>query len=243
MDRLALTKALGRWSGTVHPDEIDSTTAPTIEAGYVKDLVAYVDQAWLDIQLSKGSRWLWMRHRIDYTKALTASVRTLAMSAIDATCERVIPFLIHDTYPVLYILLKHPTNDTIHRCNFVPYSIFRGYYDRGDRPENRPTRYTVRPDGTLEFDPTPDVAYTVSLDWKHQPTEFSADGSTPDMPSKFHQLIVWWAIIHLMDIEEKGGRYQAADRQYARLNNRLCIEQLPPDDHGEFLSTAEVYGW
>lgn len=241
LTRLQLTRKLGRWSGTVLPSDITDTVAPATD--FIGDMVEFIDQAWIDIQLFKQSRWLWMRHQLDYTVALVASTRTLAMSAIDSTCKRLIPFIEPDTYPDFYVLLKHPTTDAIHKCRFVPYPLWRGYYDRGDRPENKPVRYTVRPDGTLEFDPTPDVAYTVSTDWAHKPTALAADGDAPDMPDEYHMLVVWWAMIHLMDIEEKGGRYQTANRQYARMVNRLCIEQLPKADHAEFLSTAEVYAW
>ncbi len=240
--RLNLTKRLGQWSGNRKPSEITSTTSP--DTSHVATLVAFVDQAWLDIQLSQLNRWDWMYNRLDDDSvALTISNRLLTMAAIDATARVVVPFKAHDVVPLRYILLKHPTTDAVHRVEYVPYEVFRGYRDRGARPENRPTRYTIRKNGDLEFDPTPDVAYTINCDWLQVPNELAADGDSPDMPNHFHMLVVWWALVHLMDMDENGGRYRTADRQYQKMLNRLHIEQLHEDMHDEYLSTGEVYSW
>jgi len=242
LTRLDLAKRLGRWSGTKAPSMITDTETP--DNDHVGDLVAFVDQAWLDIQLSQNNRWDWMRNRLDDDSvALTVSNRILAMATIDATARSVVPFIAHDIRPMRYVLLKHPTSDAIHKVAFQTYEMFRGYRDRGDRPEGKPTRFTIRKNGDLEFDPTPDVAYKINCDWISLPTDLALDADTPDMPNHFHMLIVWWAMVHLMDNDENQGRYNTADRQYKKMLNRLHIEQLPDDTHDEYLSTNEVYGW
>ena len=239
LTRLTLTQRLGRWSGTKDPSEITSTTA--IDTLHVGNLVAFVDQAWLDIQLAQNSRWQWMRRQLLDTKALTASTKTLAMSVISATCRTIVPFINHDMSPQRYILLTHPVTDTVHKVEFVPYEYWRGYYDRGARQTNKPTHFTLRPDNTAEFDPIPDAAYTINCDWITLPTELTADATEPDMPDHFHMLIVWWAMVHLMDFDEKASRYVTANRQYKKMLNRLTIEQLAEDMHGELLSTRPIY--
>ena len=195
--RLNLTKRLARWSGVVMPSKVTSTTSPDTDK--IGDLVAFVDQAWLDIQLLENNRWNWMRERSFDDEALTADTRTLAMSVFTAegtTYRTVVPFIAHDVVPLRYIHLTHPTTSSVHRCEFVNYEMFRGYRDKGSRPTQRPTRYTVRKDGTLEFDPTPDVAYTINCDIILNPSEFSGDNDVPNMPNHFHMLIVWWAMVH-----------------------------------------------
>ena len=237
--RLNLVKRLARWSGTVLPSEVTSTTTP--DTDHIADLVAFVDQAWIDIQTSQN-RWAWMRHRLDDDSVpLVALTRTLTMAAIAATARAVVPFLSRGGDPLRYVMLKHPTSLAIHKVAYVPLEDFRGYRDRGTRPTQKPTRYTVRANGDLEFDPTPDVAYTINCDWTHIPSELIADGTTPDMPAHFHQLIVWWAIVYLMDFDENGGRYQTADRQLKKMLNRLSIEQLPDASHDGFMSLSD-YG-
>jgi len=238
LTRLQLVKALGRWAGQIEPEEITTTVAQT---GHIGNLVEYISQAWLDIQLAQHTRWLWMRNRSVNTVALTPSTRTLAASAIHADCRVVKPFLLRDISPDRYILLKHPTSSAIARCGYVPYTHWRGEYDRGTRPEQLPVRFTIRPDGTLEFDPTPDVAYTLDCDYLKVPTELTLDASTPNMPTHFHMLVMWWAIVHLMDYDRDGGRGQGADRQYQKMYNRLLIEQLEEDMHDEYLTTSEPY--
>ena len=241
LTRLVLTQRLGSWSGTKPQSEITSTTSP--DTDHVADLVNYVDQAWLDIQMRQNNRWLWMRERLEDTVALSASTRTLAMASIDATCRTVIPFLAGDTDPLRYVLLKHPTTAAVHRCSYEPYQGWRGFRDRGTRPEGGPVRFTIRPDGTLEFDPTPDVAYTLNCDWVHEPVVFTADADEPDMPAHFHMLIVWWAIVYLMGYDENTTRYQIAERHLKAMLNRLSIEQLAEDTISEYLSSNEPYSW
>ena len=242
LTRLELTKRLGRWSGQVLPSKITSTETPPTD--HISDLVAFIDQAWLDIQLAQNNKWRWMSNRLDDDSvALTISNRILTMADIDATARTVVPFKAHDVTPLRYVLLKHPTTESIHRCEFTPYEFFRGYRDRGDRPTQRPTRFTIRKNGDLEFDPIPDVAYTIDCDWIQEPTELALDADTPDMPNHFHMLVMWWAIVHLMDFDENGGRYQAADRQHKKMMNRLLIEQLAEDLFDEYMSTGEVYSW
>jgi hypothetical protein len=240
--RLNLTKKLAQWSGKLSPAKVTSTVTP--DTAQVADLVEWVSQAWIDIQISQNNRWNWMRKSLDDDSvALTIGTRTLAMATIDATARTVLPFIAHDIVPLRYILLKNPTTESVHRCEFKVYDFFRGYRDRGARPTSKPTRFTILKDGTLEFDPTPDVAYTLNLDWVQVPNELIADATTPDMPAHFHMLIVWYAMIHLMDYDESGGRYKRADRQYKKMLNRMSIEQLPEDVHDDYLSTSEVYSW
>jgi len=167
----------------------------------------------------------------------------LTMATIDATARTVVPFKAHDVVPQRYILLKHPTSEAVRRVEFIVYERFRGYRDRGDRPEGGPTRFTIRKNGDLEFDPTPDEAYTINCDWIHVPTDLALDTDTPDMPNHFHMLVMWYAMVYLMEFDEKGGRYQTADRSYKKMYNRLLIEQLAEDTHDEYLSTGEVYSW
>jgi len=240
--RLNLVKKLASWSGNMLPTEITSTTAP--DTNRVQNLVNFVDQAWIDIQLAQNTRWNWMRERQDDdTVVLTASNRILTMATIDATCRTIVPFIAHDISPLRYILLKHPTTDAVHKVEFMLIEGFRGYRDRGERPEGKPTRFTIRRNGDLEFDPTPDLAYKINCDWIHVPTELLLDADSPDMPNHFHMLVVWYAMAHLMDFDEKDKRYLRADRMCKRMLNRLNIEQLHEDFHDEYLISGEVYSW
>lgn len=239
LTRLVLTKKLGQWSGQLLPSKITDTVTP--DDDQVADMVEYIDQAWLDIQLSQ-SNWAWMINRSVDAVALSADNRVLTMATIDATARAVVPFIDRDFSPERYLLLKHPTTATVHRAVFVDYEVFRGYLDRGSRPTQRATRYTIRKNGDLEFDPIPDVAYTLNCDWIHVPVEMATDSATPDMPNHFHRLVVWWALMHNMDVD-LSKRYKTAERQYKRMLNRLNIEQLPASSHSDYLSTAEPYSW
>lgn len=239
--RLQLVQALGLWSGQKDPAEITATTG-TLEE-HTANLVAFVDQAWLDIQNSQHKRWLWMRRRTVNTVALTPTNRLLEMADVAEDCHTLLPFIIRDEAgPIRYITLRDPVDTTrLQRCLYVPYTSWRGWYDKGERPEQMPVRFTLLPDGTAEFDPTPDAAYTIDADYVIVPTELADDDNEPEMPAHFHILIVWWAIVHLMGFDEKNNRYEVANRHYRQLINQLNIEQLVEDSHHEFLSTTEIY--
>ena len=218
MTRLQLVKALSQFLGTEDPTNVTTTvgTLPT----YQSDLVVAIDTAYEEIQ-TLHSAWNWRRKQ--GTLTTVASTRTYAYSDISANCVALIPFV--SGFEAKQVLLI-----SNHEVIFVPYRAFRGYLDKGTRTSAKPVYYTIQPDETIEFDPTPDAIYTVTLDYLNAPEVFTADADIPDMPTRFHRVIVYRAAMQMSEFDENTLRFGMAKARYSNLLNELMENQLPQQD-------------
>ena len=129
-------------------------------------------------------------------------------------------------------------------CFYIEYQNWRGWKDRNVLPNSKPTFYTRCPDGSLEFNPVPDVTYSpyvfytdyrVSIDV----LDTSSDTSTPaNLPTRYHEIIPWRAVMYWAMTRRKGDVYAAANIEYTRILGNMYREQLP--DLNVYL--MEAYG-
>lgn len=69
--------------------------------------------------------------------------------------------------------------------------------DPSDKPEGKPTAYTINSQGDIVFDTQLDDSYRIYLTAPTDPQELSADDDVPSMlPAKYHMAIVWKAIYY-----------------------------------------------
>lgn len=115
---------------------------------------------------------------------------------------------------------------------FIPYDAWRERYDRGSQTEGRPVHYTIAPDQTLRFGPTPDQIYTVSGEYLKAPQTLAANGDEPDMPDQYHSIIINRAIILASEHDESVNGLAAAIRGYDEalmlMRNRLLPDISTP---------------
>lgn len=217
MTKLELAKFIAKKTGTEDPDDITSTTSPSTD--YQADIIEALDSVWEEIQLMHEGVWHWRREQ--QTVATVAGTRVYSFATIDADCVGIIPFNTHPRGDS-YILIGQ------NEVKFVPYQSWRGWMDRGDRSSQRPQYFTVRHDGgsSIEFDPTPDDAYTVELDILHDVQTLAADGDIPNMPARFHRLIGYAAAVELLEYDE-SVRFRLVSKRYKRWLNDLRLDQLP----------------
>lgn len=92
-----------------------------------------------------------------------------------------------------------------------------------------PERVGRRPDGALVFDPIPNDAYNVVIEFAAAPRVLQADTDEPTIDPAFHKAIVWKAIVNYA--REQGnewrGLYQAANREYNAIYGVMLNEFLP----------------
>lgn len=81
--------------------------------------------------------------------------------------------------------------------DYVPYDKFRLVYGFGNSrlQPGRPTVMTVAPDQSLLFWPTPNDAYTIVGEQYHAPFIMTADGDVPAFAARFHNVIVYRALM------------------------------------------------
>ena len=68
---------------------------------------------------------------------------------------------------------------------------------------------TIDPQRNLILGPKPDAAYTITGEYQMSAQVLAADGDTPEMPSDYHQLIVYSAM-------KKYGGFHSAPEVSAR---------------------------
>jgi hypothetical protein len=110
----------------------------------------------------------------------------------------------------------------------VTYEQWRFSYDRGSHDASRPIVYAMAPDQSIRFGPKPDLAYRVRGEYSKAPQTLAANGDIPDMPSQFHDIIAWKAILLAAEHDEAVPSLQLVEREYLRLLNDLQRACLPP---------------
>ena len=216
---LELVRRTAQESGTIP----DGQAPASVQQGGRAGLVAtWVRQAWLDIQNAQAS-WLWMRD--EWTGALEAGRDRY--SPADLGAERFGEWLHEDEdgLPLTTIYLGTPADEA--RLHRVDWLRMRSRFGMGDQTLERPGRYAVDPQQRLVFHPMPDAAYTVRGLYRRGPQTLTEDGDTPEMPERFHFLIVLRALLSLATYDEAPNQMMVWQMQEGRLMGDLRRDQLP----------------
>lgn len=129
--------------------------------------------------------------------------------------------------------MSYLTSAGLSNRNFLSYQSwgdFRSVYRNTIQNSGPPIYVTVDPQMNFILGPAPDNIYTVTGDYQRGPQILTLDADTPDMPSRFHKLIVYRAM------EKYGGSLVAEDVMYraktegARLLRQLRRNQNPKYD-------------
>lgn len=227
MNYLALCKFTHRYiaTGDAAPGTAPTTTVG--QQGYLYEITQWVNDAYSDIQQDQ-QYWNWLRGRL--TLSLSIGVDTYTQSVVQGTTSDYdYPIPMVSPEGTRYALVYDPAigvgDQTF--CFFIPYEDWRGWKDRGVKPSGKPGYFTVRPDKTIELIPTPDKAYTVTMDYRKTLDVLSGDTDTPLMPSQYHEAIAYLACHKWSMQRESPNKYQAFEREFNKVMDRMRIEQLP----------------
>jgi len=111
---------------------------------------------------------------------------------------------------------------------FTPYEPFYNNYLLGARKlvYSRPSEISVSPAKALLLGLAPNDIYTVSGEYYKAPVVLAADADTPEMPARFHKLIVYRAMTMYGAFEAANEVYQRGEQEYRRMINKLELNQL-----------------
>lgn len=222
---LELCQKVAQLSGTV------TGTQPTTVAdqtGRLAKIVVWTAQAWRDIQNEK-SGWRWMRAEWE-DKALTSGAPryTAASFSIDSRFAEWIVDSEHEREIVTIYDNTIGVSDES-PLGLIPWNLWRRKYGRGEQDESRPTEYAISPANEICFGPVPNSSdYRVSGEYRKSPQALEDDADEPEMPERFHDLIVWRALVLLGQHDEGEFALATAERNYMTLLDDLMRDQLPP---------------
>lgn len=221
MDYLALAKKLATESGTVASAQVLSVVD---QAGRLGKVVGWVADAWIDIQNMNST---WFFRQAEFTSALL--VDTGAYTATSFGITDLSKFkgnqALNDIYtcydPDIGVSDEQP-------LTFMAWDSFNRAYRRGVQTSTRPGRFSIAPDGALWVGPAPDKAYVFKGEYVKAPQTLAANTDTPICPEDFHLIIVWYALLYLVESDEAdNGVKAAAQRKYDRFLRDLSRDQLP----------------
>ena len=175
------TRALSGIGGT-GPSNV--TSATNIEGR----IVNYVKNAWLDIQAHpKKWKWMWGRYLAPAPggQPLQTIVDTREYVLTDVDSVRVKSFKSY--------LTATGVSDR-QRMTWMSWYDFERSHGVVNETANRPIRVTREPSGQLVLFPKPNGIYSIEFEYFKDPQILVADGDIPEMPAKFHQLIVYEAL-------------------------------------------------
>lgn len=205
-------------------------TAVAGQTGLLKRVVDWYADAWRDIQNRNNNPWRWMRRPFTLnTVAGDNSYAYTDATDVDATgaISRFAYWWAHDLDDPIRCYLQSGGVSGEYRLVWLPWEQWKYLYGFGSQTNQRPIHVSVDHQNNLRIGPKPDAVYVVSGDFQRSAQELTADGDTPEMPVRFHDLIVYRAM-------EKYGANSIAAEVFARaqleggrLMKALEADQLP----------------
>jgi hypothetical protein len=205
----------------LHSESLRSTAAPTSVTGATDRnarLFNRVADAWRELQLERD--WRWMRTTTD--AALTVGLQTY--SAADLSLSRFKCWRAEDSdyYPGLYI---SGSPNTFWPLQFEQLDRFRQEWIYITTANSTPVAWSTDESHRLLVGPAPAVAYKLRAEYWMEPSTLAADGDTPDMPARFHMLLVWRALQDVAIADAKPELLTLAQQNYATMHGQLMLDQ------------------
>jgi hypothetical protein len=222
---LELCRETAQESGTISGES--QPPAVTGQTGRLADIVRWVRDGWNEIQNARAS-WKWMRAEFE-EQITSAASRYDAVT--DFGMDRFAEWIVFDENGNTTVtMFKTSLGATDERfLVYVPWDEFYGTFLLGTNRTrvDRPSRFTVDPQGQLTFWPTPDATYTVRGLYRKSPQVLAANTDIPEMPARFHKLIVYTALLKLGQYDEALNQYPLWLIECRRRQSELERDQMP----------------
>lgn len=205
----------------LHSESLRSTPAPTSVTGAsdrnarLFNRLAY---AWTELQ--GETDWKWMRATTDV--ALTVGQQ--AYTAADLGLSRFRAWRAEDSdyWPTLYVSGQPNTLWPLTQQSLDDFRRQWVYIDNG---QSTPVAWATDESHRFLVGPKPAVAYKLRAEYWLEPSELTDDTDEPDMPSRFHMLLVWRALKDMALADGKPELIALAEQNYATLHGQLYREQ------------------
>ena len=205
----------------VHSESGRSTAAPTSVVGandrHVR-LFNWVADAWRDLQ---GERdWRWMRNTLD--AALTANQQTYSGADLGATRFGRWRKEDHDYSPYVYV---DGAPNAIWPMTYWQLDQMRARFIYRTWGASTPIAWSYNEANELLIGPQPALAYKLRIEYWKEPSELAADADTPDMPDRFHMLLVWAALQEVAKFDAAPEVLARAEKNHGALKFALTMDQ------------------
>lgn len=206
----------------------DSGTGPTTvvsQTGELGRYVKWIRDYWTELQ-NEQDTWRWMRKSFtvntvaaDGAYAYTDCTDTVSLAVISRWAR-----WYQDSFKCY---LSASGVGAERYLDWVDWDTFRRRYRYGTQTDSHPVHVSQDPTGSFVLGPKPDAVYVVSGDYQIGPQTLSADADVPELPTRFHSLLVFGGMI------KYGGNRVApevmvrAGVEGTKLKRALERDQLP----------------
>ena len=183
-------------------------------------ILAWVQQAWIDVQTSKED-WLFLREPFEFNTVAQQWEYTPANAGLTnfGNWKR-------DSFRASSVNNLYRDEQLM---NYMDWTTYRNLYRYANMRNTlaRPVVVSITPNKDLAFGSTPDQIYTINGEYYTQPVSLSADTDIPGIPARFHMIIVYRAMMYYAGYESAPEVLSRGDFEYRRLYSRMEIDQLP----------------
>lgn len=177
-------------------------------------------------------------YRLDMMK--TSQAYTVTIGDPDITSGLGLPA----TY-VEAISLRVTTAGQQEELEFIDENDLESLYPDYDNSTSGQPLYAYFSDNTIKLYPAPDAAYTLSLRYYKKPTELSADGDVPTIPSEFEELLVAGAAYRVLQVKHSYDEAGILENKYAELLQKFYDKYMRQPASGPAIMKVNKvgYGW
>lgn len=108
---------------------------------------------------------------------------------------------------------------------WMDYDLFRKQFYLGSQTAGNVQYWSVSPDEAFLIGPAPDSAHFIRADYIKDYTDLTADADIPVIPTRFHMIIVWRALLEYGGFDAAGEVAQRASSNYASMWTQLVQSQ------------------
>lgn len=199
-----------------------ATVAGVLPGSENARMVAWVQQAWEDIQTSKED-WLFLRENFQFNTVSQQQIYTPVQAGLTVATfgnwKR-------DSFRCSSVGQSYRDEQLM---NYMEWTTFRNLYIYANMRNTyaRPVVVTIDPHKNLGFGAIPDIPYVIVGEYYTQPVPLVLDADEPALPSRFHMTIVYRAMMYYAGYEAAPEVMSRGEFEYKRMYSRLDIDQLP----------------
>jgi hypothetical protein len=205
-----------------HRERGISTPAPTSVVGATdrnQRTIDAVAAAWDELQAERP--WRWMRATTD--TPLTAGQQTYTSAQLGIV-TRFGRWREEDSdySPILYVA---GSLNTLWQLQYWDLDNFRKLFIYRVQASTTPIAWTYDESNQFLVGSNPALAYQLRAEYWKEPVALAADADTPDMPDRFHMILVWRALQDLAKFDAAPEHLARAEKNYGDLYDKLLFDQ------------------
>lgn len=227
MNFLQLVQRTARACYMTNSGNVPAATAN--QTGELLNAVDWVADAWRELQVSNNN-WRWMRSRfsVDTSVGVDEYAPSVVTDVLDsALITRFAQWLITDRKNPPKVYRTAGGIGSQYFLQYLDWYQFRTLYRIGDIQDGQPVHITIDPQDNLVLGPRPDDEYTITGEYQRGVMELVDEEDVPDMPTRFHMVIVYDAMLKYAGSEGAEEVMTRAQLEGGALKSALKLDQLP----------------